>query len=126
MINRGVDPDEWKRLLDRANVGELSLDPEVGKGLDKVCDDHLDQLNTVLDNIWFISRVTGFGSFNSGQILEKKFSETASGTERSLDTVIKQHIDSVEAAKQVVAQAIANFAAQDQHNAYQFAQVTPE
>ncbi|MFI6776030.1 hypothetical protein [Nocardia sp. NPDC050412] len=125
MIN-GVDPDQWKRLLDRANAGELSLDPEVGKGLDKVCDDHLDRLNTALDNIRFISRVTGFGTFNSGQILEKKFSETASGTERSLDTVIKQHIDSVETVKQVVAQAIANFVAQDQARASQFEQVTPE
>ncbi|MGY4100303.1 hypothetical protein ACW2Q0_12225 [Nocardia sp. R16R-3T] len=125
MIN-GVDPSEWMRLLDQANAGELTLDPEVGNGLDKVCDDHLDQLRAVLDQIDVISRITGFGTFNSGKILEKKFSETASGTDRSLDVVIKQHIDSVNTVKQVVAKAIANFVAQDQHNASQFAQVTPE
>ncbi|MFI6364860.1 hypothetical protein ACIBG0_19130 [Nocardia sp. NPDC050630] len=123
---RGVDPNEWKRLLDSAKGGELSLDPEVGKGLDKVCDDHLDRLNTVLENMRFINQITGFGTFNSGQILEKKFSATASGTDRSLDTVIKQHIDSVETVKQVVAQAIANFIAQDQYSASQVRQVTPE
>ncbi|MEV4239614.1 hypothetical protein AB0J47_31035 [Nocardia sp. NPDC049737] len=121
----GIDPSEWKRLLDSANAGELSIDPEVGKGLDQVCDDHIDRLRTVLEKIDVISRVTGFGTFDSSQILEKKFSETASGTDRSLDTVIKQHIDSVETVKQVVAQAIANFVAQDQHRAYQFGQVTP-
>ncbi|WP_433524274.1 hypothetical protein ACQPZ2_03490 [Nocardia pseudovaccinii] len=125
MIN-GVDPSEWTRLLDKANAGELSLDPEVGKGLDKVCDDHLDRLRNVYTKIEAISQITGFGTFNSGQILEKKFSETATGTDRSLDTVIEQHIESVETVKQVVAQAIANFVAQDQDRASQFAQVTPE
>ncbi|MEV4129247.1 hypothetical protein [Nocardia sp. NPDC049707] len=125
MIN-GVDPNEWTKLLDKANAGELSLDPEVGKGLDKVCDDHLDRLNTVLDKIGVIADISGFGSFNSGKILEKKFSETAAGSDRSLDTVIKQHIDSVETVKQVVAQAIANFVAQDEYHAHQFKQVTPE
>ncbi|MFI7664523.1 hypothetical protein [Nocardia sp. NPDC049526] len=125
MIN-GIDPGEWKRLLDQANTGELSLDPEVGKDLDKVCDDQIDRLNTVLDKVGNIGLITGFGDFNSGKILEKKFSETAAGTDRSLDTVINQHIETVETMKQVVAQAIANFVAQDQDRASQFAQVTPE
>ena len=125
MIN-GVDPGEWKRLLDSANGGELSLDPEVGRGLDKVCDDQIDRLNAVLEKIDVISRITGFGDFNSSKTLETKFSETASGTDRSLDTVIKQHIESVKNVKQVVAQAIANFVAQDQARASQFAQVTPQ
>ncbi|MFX0580095.1 hypothetical protein [Nocardia nepalensis] len=125
MIN-GVDPSEWKRLLDKANAGELSLDPEVGKGLDKVCDDHLERLRNVYSKIEAISQITGFGTFNSGQILQKKFSETATGTDRSLDTVIEQHIESVETVKQVVAQAIANFVAQDQDRANQFVQVTPK
>ncbi|MEV2225146.1 hypothetical protein AB0E01_35510 [Nocardia vinacea] len=122
----GIDPSEWTRLLVRANAGDLSLDPEVGNGLDKVCDDQIDRLNTVLEKIDRISNITGFGTFNSGKILEKKFSETASGTDRSLSTVIEQHIDAIKNLKQVVAKAIANFVAQDQDRASQFAQVTPE
>ncbi|MEU0500233.1 hypothetical protein [Nocardia sp. NPDC005998] len=122
----GIDPDEWTRLLDQANAGELSLDPEVGKDLDKVCDDQIDRLNTILLGVRRISNMSGFGTFNSGKILEKKFSETASGTDRSLDTVIMQHIDAVETAKEVVAKAIANFVAQDQYHASQLTQVTPE
>ncbi|WP_433712364.1 hypothetical protein ACQP2U_40040 [Nocardia sp. CA-084685] len=122
----GIDPGEWTRLLDRANAGELSLDPEVGSGLDKVCDDQIDGLNSVLESIDRISNITGFGTFNSGKILEKKFSETASGTDRSLSTVIEQHIDAVKNLKQVVAKAIANFGAQDQYSASQVRQVTPE
>lgn len=125
MIN-GVDPNEWKQLLGRANAGELSLDPEVGKNLDKVCDDQIDRLNAVLDRINDVRNVTGFGTFDSGKILEKKFSETASGTDRSLDVVVKQHIDSIDTVKQVVAKAIANFVAQDQDHASQFEQVNPE
>ncbi|MET8872277.1 hypothetical protein [Nocardia sp. NPDC004604] len=122
----GINPGEWTRLLDSANAGELLLDPEVGKDLDKVCDDQIDRLNTVLERIDFISNITGLGTFNSGKILEKKFSETASSTNRSLDTVVQQHIESVKTAKEVVAKAIANFVAQDQHRASQFNQVAPE
>lgn len=125
MIN-GVDPDEWKRLLNQANAGELLLDPEVGKGLDKVCDDQIDRLNTVLDKIGVIGDISGFGTFNSGKILEKKFSETAAGTDRSLEVVVKQHIDAIETVKEVVAKAITNFTALDQDRATQFQQVTPE
>ncbi|MBF6330495.1 hypothetical protein [Nocardia transvalensis] len=110
----GVDPNEWKRLLDQANAGALSLDPEVGKGLDKVCDDHIEKLQDVIFLIRGITRITGFGAFDSGRTLENKFSLTASGTERSLDTVIKQHIDAVQTMKEVVAKAIANFVAQDE------------
>ncbi|WP_024802121.1 hypothetical protein [Nocardia sp. BMG51109] len=117
----GVDPNEWKGLLAQANAGQLTLDPEVGRGLDKVCDDHIDSLNAVLDKVRDVTHITGFGTFNSGQVLERKFSVTASGDERALDAVIMQHIDAVQTAKEVVAKAIANFTAQDQAAASQIA-----
>ncbi|MGF6887040.1 hypothetical protein ABIA39_004174 [Nocardia sp. GAS34] len=122
----GVDPSQWKTLLDKANSGELYLDPETGKGLDKVCDDHIDELNKVLTSSLFLDRITGFGNFNSGKTLEKKFSAIANGDDRSLNTVIKQHIDSVNTAKQVVAKAIANYVALDEEQRRQIEAVTPQ
>ncbi|MET9214405.1 MULTISPECIES: hypothetical protein [unclassified Nocardia] len=109
----GINPTEWKQLLSQANSGELALDPEVGRDLDRVCDDHLDRLEEVLGKIGTVSFISGFGTLDSGVTLEKKFSLTASGSDRALDTVIQQHIEAVQTAKEVVAKAIANFVAQD-------------
>ncbi|MFE6924755.1 hypothetical protein ACFVAV_27275 [Nocardia sp. NPDC057663] len=110
----GINPTQWNQLLVQANAGELALDPEVGRDLDRVCDDHLDRLEEVYELVDRVQRIDGFGSFNSSQVLAKKFSLTASGGDRALDTVLRQHIEAVQTAKEVVAKAIANFVAQDQ------------
>ncbi len=121
----GIDPNEWKNLLGRANAGELYLDPEIGKGLDKACDDHIDKLQDVLSYPQFLSRITGFGDFNSSHTLEKKFSGLAMGHDHALDTIIKQHIDSANTAKQVVAKAIANYEALDEDHRRQIDKLVP-
>ncbi len=122
----GVDPNQWKQLLGQAKSGELYLDPETGKGLDKVCDDHIEKLQDVLRMTNLVRAVSGMGTFNSGQILEKKFSQLATGNDRSLDTVIKQHIDSVNTVKEVVAKAIANYVALDDEHRQQIERLTPQ
>ncbi|MFD6400290.1 hypothetical protein [Nocardia sp. NPDC060249] len=110
----GIDPAQWSRLLGQAEAGQLLLDPTTGKDLDRVCDDHLDRLEEVYEMVESVRRVGGFGSFDSSKILENKFSLTAAGGERALDTVIRQHIETVKTAKEVVAKAIANFVTQDE------------
>ncbi|MEU7766194.1 hypothetical protein AB0B25_13815 [Nocardia sp. NPDC049190] len=116
----GVDPAEWRRVLDLANAGEISLSPEVAKGLDKICDDYLDRLDGIFRLLDSTNYVAGFGPFPSGKALEEKFSLKATGTDQSMDIVLKQHIDSVKLAKEVVAKAISNFTQQDQSRADQF------
>ncbi|WP_063049325.1 hypothetical protein [Nocardia arthritidis] len=119
-MNLGVDPIEWRGLLDSANAGELTLHPEVGKGLDKACDDYLDKLDGILESSAYVQRISGFGTFPSGQALEDKFKLKATGTAASLDAVLMQHIDAVKIAKEVVAKAIANFVELDQSRTDQF------
>lgn len=115
----GVDPKQWNQLLTQANAGELSLDPEVGRDLDRVCDDHIARLEDVFATVERVSRISGFGTFDSSKTLEDKFSLTASGGDRALDTVLRQHIEAVQTAKEVVAKAIANFVAQDENSGAQ-------
>lgn len=110
----GIDPNQWSQLLTQADAGELALDPEVGRDLDRVCDDHISRLEEVFLSVERVGRISGFGTFDSSAILEKKFSLTASGGDRALDTVLRQHIEAVQTAKEVVAKAIANFVAQDE------------
>ncbi|ONM48887.1 hypothetical protein [Nocardia donostiensis] len=112
----GVNPAEWQRLLDRANAGELTLDPDAAKNLDKVCDTYLDRLDGVLDAAHQVGVVQGFGPFPSGQALQQKFSLKGTGTPQSIDAIIKEHIETVKLIKQVVAKSIANAEAVDQEN----------
>lgn len=121
----GTDPTQWRKLLDQANSGQLRLDPEVGKGLDQVCDNYLAQLGTALRMTASVKDVSGFGPFPSGQALQEKFRLKASGSEQSLEAVLKQHIDSVQIAKQVVAKAISNFVESDQRASDQISGTAP-
>ncbi|MGS2806057.1 hypothetical protein [Nocardia sp. MW-W600-9] len=115
-----IDPAEWKNLEGQAATGQLSLHPDVGNNLARVCDDHLDALEKVFNSIRTVERITGFGSFNSSRILENKFSLTAVGGDRSLDETIRKHIEAVTTAKEVVLKAVANFQAQDDYSAGQY------
>ncbi|MFD4434198.1 hypothetical protein, partial [Nocardia sp. NPDC058497] len=119
-MSSNIDPAEWKKLETQAASGQLSINPEVGANLARVCDDHLDSLENALAQVSRVEQITGFGSFNSSLILEKKFSQTAAGGERSLRDTITQHIEAVTTAKEVVLKAIANFQSQVDYNAGQY------
>ncbi|WP_280297356.1 hypothetical protein [Nocardia abscessus] len=119
-MTSGADPQEWRKVLDLAHSGEITLHPDVGRGLDKVCDDYLDRLDGLLQMTRRVRIVNGFGTLPSSMALEQKFSLKSTGTEQSLDAVLMQHIDAVKIAKEVVAKAIANFVELDQSRADQF------
>lgn len=113
----GVDPDAWRKLLGQANSGQLSLDPEIGQGLSKVCDEYLNSLNDIMKTTGRLKYLGGFGSFQSGIDLEQKFKTKAFGTDRSIDAILQQHMDVVKTAKEVVAKAISNFTEVERQNA---------
>ncbi|MBF6087442.1 hypothetical protein [Nocardia cyriacigeorgica] len=110
----GVDPNQWRQLLDQANAGELTLDRDVGAGLDLVCQNYLDKLDLIYEKIQRVTDVEGFGSFPSGDALREKFSLKATGTNQSLDAVLMEHIETVKVIQQVVAKSIANLNETDQ------------
>ncbi|MQY20512.1 hypothetical protein [Nocardia macrotermitis] len=121
----GIDPTEWKRLLAAAEAGELYLDPETGKGLDKVCDTHIENLQKSLRTVGLVETITGFGSFDSSKILEKKYSSLATGHDGAMDAILQQHIETVKTMKETVAKAIANYVALDEEQRQQIEKMTP-
>lgn len=120
-----IDTNQWKALLVKANSGELYLDPETGKGLDKLCDDHISRLDDAMTEGQQVTQITGFGNFNSGGILEKKFSAIATGNNQALDAIIRRHIDCVKTVKEVLAKAIANYVALDDEQRAKIEKMTP-
>nr|WP_081514138.1 hypothetical protein [Nocardia donostiensis] len=122
----GADPQEWRRLLDHANAGELTLDPDVGNGLDKVCTDYLDHLDELLKTALTVREVDGFGPFPSGQALKEKFSQKGSGTPQSIDAILLEHIETVKLIRQVVAKSIANAQAVDESTGQAITNIGPD
>ncbi|WP_159080189.1 hypothetical protein [Nocardia suismassiliense] len=105
---------DWQKLLDLANAGELSLDPEVGKNLDTQCQTYLDGLDDLRDMRLEVDHVTGFGAMPSGPILEQKFSLKAAGGGTSIEGSLQTHMEEVQLMRQVFAKAIANYHAVDE------------
>ncbi|NEW48170.1 hypothetical protein [Nocardia cyriacigeorgica] len=109
----GADPQQWRNLLSQAEAGDLTLDRNVGAGLDAVCQTYLDKLDDVLVNARRIANVEGFGTFPSGDALREKFSFKGSGSTQSIDAVLLEHVETVNLIRQVVAKSIANLEATD-------------
>ncbi|MFC8046231.1 hypothetical protein [Nocardia sp. NPDC057353] len=104
---------EWQSVLAAAEAGQVSLDPAVGRDLDRICDNYVTRLSELYQNLRSIAFLEGFGGFPSSEVLQQKFAQKAMGSDRSLEVVLLQHIDAVKLAKQAVAKAIQNFTEQD-------------
>lgn len=122
----GADPKQWRQLLDSANAGELTLDPAVGEGLDKVCDTYLAHLEEIYEASLDVAVVDGFGPFPSGQALKEKFSLKGSGTPQSIDAILREHIETVKLIKQVVAKSIVNAQAVDESTGQAITKTGPD
>ncbi|RJO72955.1 hypothetical protein D5S18_21980 [Nocardia panacis] len=114
---------DWRKLLDLANSGELTLDPEIGKDLDAKCERYLDDLDRVRTSTRSIQYVAGFGGMPSGPILESKFTSKVNGADSSIHRAIATHIDQVGLMRQVFAKAIENYRSVDQSTAQRFAEL---
>ncbi|MBF6290212.1 hypothetical protein IU457_29215 [Nocardia cyriacigeorgica] len=66
-----------------------------------------------------VTDIEGFGTFPSGLALREKFAFKATGTDQSLDAVLKEHIETVKLIQQVVAKSIANLTETDQNTGQQ-------
>ncbi|TLF58398.1 hypothetical protein [Nocardia cyriacigeorgica] len=110
----GADPQQWRDLLAQAEAGELTLDPEVGRGLNGVCENYLAKLDAIFEQVGHLDYVEGFGGFESSAALQSKFKDKATGTTQSMDAVVLEHIETVKLIQQVVAKSIANLTETDQ------------
>ncbi|MBF6325590.1 hypothetical protein IU438_15550 [Nocardia cyriacigeorgica] len=115
----GVDPGVWRGLLDQANSGDLTLDPEVGAALNTACENYLLKLDDIYTKTFDVREVQGFGGFDSSADLQSKFRDKATGTTQSIDAVIQEHIETVKLIQQVVAKSIANLTETDQNTGQQ-------
>lgn len=104
----GANSRDRHRWSERAEAGELILDPEIGTELARACGDFLAHLESVHDMVERISVVDGFGPFPSGRALREKFSLKGTGTPGSIDAVLREHIETVRLVARTVAVSLAD------------------
>ncbi|MEU5758240.1 hypothetical protein [Nocardia sp. NPDC047648] len=117
----------WKNLAGQARAGELYLDDENAAYLcAKACDDRLAELNRILFATQNAQNVSGFGDFTMAAALSKKFLKQATGDSNSIDQVIREHIETVQNMREVMAISFKRITGQDIENAAQIASTTEQ
>ncbi|MCZ4080168.1 hypothetical protein O1W68_19670 [Rhodococcus sp. H36-A4] len=85
----------WKRLGTAADEGHLFLDPAAARHCDTACSEYLCTLEKNKTDARALEKVEGFGTFDSGIALARKFSQKAVGGPNNLVDVLQSHIDVV-------------------------------
>ncbi|BDT89251.1 hypothetical protein [Nocardia cyriacigeorgica] len=107
----------WAGLAGSARAGELYLDDEQASlSCTKACDQHLADLQSILEIAQDTKNVSGFGNFKMADDLVKKFLAQATGEDRSIDAVIREHIDVVMNMREVFALSFKRITGQDIEN----------
>ncbi|MFE7743610.1 hypothetical protein [Nocardia sp. NPDC057455] len=117
----------WRNLAGQARAGELYLDDENAAYLcAKACDERLAELNRILSSTQGVQNISGFGDFTMAAALSKKFLKQATGESNSIDQVIREHIETVQNMREVMAISFKRITGQDVENATQFANTTEQ
>ncbi|MEV0435388.1 MULTISPECIES: hypothetical protein [Nocardia] len=120
----------YSALLAQAKAGEVYLNDEAAAfHMYKACDDRLTVLREILGITRRTQNVSGFGDFQIGKDLEKKFLVQATGDPNSIDAVVMKDIEAVQQLREVFAISFKRLTSTDIENAnamdYISEQVTP-
>ncbi|TLF75398.1 hypothetical protein [Nocardia cyriacigeorgica] len=112
-----ADTELWGRLAEQARSGELYLDDQqAAYECAKACDQHLAELDSLGILAQDAQNVSGFGDFKMAGDLVKKFLAQATGEDRSIDAVIREHIEVVKDMREVFALSFKRITGQDIEN----------
>ncbi|WP_280482539.1 hypothetical protein [Nocardia cyriacigeorgica] len=107
----------WAGLANSARAGELYVDDEqAALSCTKACDQHIADLQGILDKTQNVQNVTGFGNFRMADDLVKQFLAQATGEDRSIDAVIREHIEVVKDMREVFALSFKRITGQEVEN----------
>ncbi|MDJ0362708.1 hypothetical protein [Rhodococcus sp. H29-C3] len=117
--------DYWNGLATAATDGQLQLDPTAARHCDKACSEYLETLEYNTAAARELGNVEGFGTFDSGIALARKFSQKAVGGPNNLVDVLQSHIDVVTSMQAVFRKFFVAAEDVDQQNAASIGQNGP-
>lgn len=108
----------YGQLVTQAKAGEVYLNDEAAAfHMYKACDQRLQDLRDIRNTAIRTQSVSGFGDFQMGKDLEKKFLLQATGDDNSIDAVIAKDIEAVQQLREVFSISFKHLTGQDIENA---------
>ena len=89
----------WQDLNAQADAGTITIPSDVAAQCDAACVTYLAHLDKMKVDARAIDVVTPWGDLKSAQDLQARFGRLVTGTDRSLDKILQQHIDVIESMR---------------------------
>jgi hypothetical protein len=97
-----ADPNliaHWQGLNAQAEAGMITIPADVAAKCDAACVTYLEHLDKMKIDAKKLAVVASWGDLPSAQALRDKFLAKATGTDRSLDVILQQHIEVIESMR---------------------------
>ena len=124
-----TDPNliaHWQGLNAQAEAGMITIPADVAAKCDAACVTYLEHLDKMKIDATKLAVVTSWGDLPSAQALRDKFLAKATGTDRSLDVILQQHIDVIESMRMLFRRYFDETEATDTQTSANITALTPE
>jgi len=116
----------WEDLNAQADAGTITIPPDVAAKCDAACAAYLVHLAKMQAQATQLTEVKSWGDLKSAQDLQGKFMRLATGTDRSLDIILQQHIDVIESMRMLFRRYFDETEATDDRTSANITALAPE
>nr|WP_314140833.1 hypothetical protein [uncultured Rhodococcus sp.] len=115
----------WQDLNAQADAGTITIPSDVAAKCDAACVAYLAHLGRMQRDALAIDVATPWGAMKSAQDLQARFGRLVTGTDRSLDKILQQHIDVIESMRMLFRRYFDETEATDTQTAANVTALTP-
>ncbi|CCQ14286.1 putative uncharacterized protein [Rhodococcus sp. AW25M09] len=116
----------WQQLNAQADAGTITIPADVAAQCDAACVTYIAHLNGMKRKASVLTETKAWGDMKSAQDLQSKFLRLATGTDRSLDVILQQHIDVIESMRMLFRRYFDETETTDAQTAANITALTPE
>ena len=115
----------WQNLNAQADAGTITIPSDVAAKCDAACVTYLAHLDKMKVDARAMDVATPWGAMKSAQDLQARFGRLVTGTDRSLDIILQQHIDVIESMRMLFRRYFDETEATDTQTAANITALTP-
>ena len=115
----------WKDLNTQADAGAITIPADVAAKCDAACVAYLEHLDKMMVDAAQLTETKTWGDLKSAQDLQARFDRLATGTDRSLDVILQQHLDIIESMRMLFRRYFDETEATDTQTAANITALTP-